>query len=55
MYTDCVQEYYEKLSLDIYFFSRFKSKGRIILLGDFNAHVGKGLRSDKIAGLYRHE
>ena len=43
-----MQECYEKLSLDI---SRFQSKGRNILLGDFNARVGKGLDSDDV-GLY---
>ena len=42
-----MQECYEKLSLDI---SRFQSKGKIIiiLLGDFNAHVGKGKDSENI-------
>ena len=48
-HVDRVQECYEKLSLDI---SRFQSKGRIILLGDFNARVGKGLDSDDVVGLY---
>ena len=48
-HVDCVQECYEKLSLDI---SRFQSKGRIILLGDFNARVGKGLDYDDVVGLY---
>ena len=48
-HVDRVQECYEKLSLDI---SRFRNKGRIILLGDFNARVGKGLDSDDIVGLY---
>ena len=47
-HVDCVQECYENLSLD----SRFQSKGRIILLGDFNARVGKGLDSDDVVGLY---
>ena len=44
-HVDRVQECCEKVSLDI---SRFQSKGRIILLGDFNAHVGKGLDSDDV-------
>ena len=48
-HVDRVQDCYEKLSLDI---SRFQSKGRIILLGDFNACVGKGLDSDDVVGLY---
>ena len=40
----------KSLSLDI---SRYQSKGRIILLGDFNARVGnKGLDSDDVVGLY---
>ena len=39
----------ECLRLDI---SRFQSKGRIILLGDFNAREGKGLDSDDTVGLY---
>ena len=42
-----VEECYEKLSVDI---SRFKSKGRVVLLGDFNARVGKGLDSDDVVG-----
>ena len=44
-----LQECYEKVNLDI---SRFQSKGRIILQGDFNARVGKGLDSDDVVGLY---
>ena len=44
-----MQECYEMLSLDI---SRFQSKGKIILLGDFNARVGKGLDSDDVVSLY---
>ena len=51
-HVDCVQGCYEKLSLDI---SRFQSKGRIILLGDFNAHVGKGLDSEDIVVIYRED
>ena len=48
-HVDRVQECYEKLSLDI---DRFQSKGRIILLGDFNARIDKGLDSDDVVGLY---
>ena len=48
-HVDRVHKCYEKLSLDI---SRFQSKSRIILLGDFNAHVGKGLDPDDVLGLY---
>ena len=51
-HVDHVQECYEKLSLDI---SRFQSKGRIILLGDFNAHVGEGLDFNNIVGVYGKE
>ena len=46
-HVDRVQECYEKLGLDI---SKFQSKGRIILLGDFSACVGKGWDSDDIVG-----
>ena len=34
------------------FIYRFQSKGRIILLGDFNARVGKGFDSDDVVDLY---
>ena len=47
-----VEECYEKLSVDI---SRFKSKGRVVLLGDFNARVGKGLDSDDVVGPFGEE
>ena len=46
-YVNHVEECYEKLSVNI---SRFKSKGRVVLLGDFNARVGKGLDSDDVVG-----
>ena len=46
------EEYYEKLSVDI---SRFKIKGRVVLLGDFNACVGKGLDSDDVVGSFGEE
>ena len=46
------EECYEKLSVDI---SRFKNKGRVVLLGDFNAHVGKGLDSDDVVGPFGEE
>ena len=35
--------------------SRFKSKGRVVLLGDFNARVGKGLDSDDVVGSFGEE
>ena len=51
-YVNHVEECYEKLSVDI---SRFKSKGRVVLLGDFNARVGKGLDSDDVVGPFGEE
>ena len=51
-YVNYVDECYENLSVDI---SRFKSKGRVVLLGDFNAHVGKGLDSDDVVGPFGEE
>ena len=51
-YINHVEECYENLSVDI---SRFKSKGRVVLLGDFNAHVGKGLDSDDVVGSFGEE
>ena len=51
-YVNHVEECYEKLSVDI---SRFKSKGRVVLLGDFNARVGKGLDSDDVVGSFGEE
>ena len=47
-----VEECYEELSVDI---SRFKSKGRVLLLCDFNARVGKGLDSDDVVGSFGEE
>ena len=51
-YINHVEECYEKLSVDII---RFKSKGRVVLVGDFNAHVGKGLDSDDVVGSFGEE
>ena len=51
-YVNHVEECYEKLSVDI---SRFKSKGRVVPLGDFNACVGKGLDSDDVVGSFEEE
>ena len=51
-YINHVEECYENLSVDI---SRFKSKGRVVLLGDFNARVGKGLYSDDVVGPFGEE
>ena len=51
-YVNHVEECYEKMSVDI---SRFKSEGRVVLLDDFNARVGKGLNSDDVVGPFGEE
>ena len=40
---------YEKLKEDVL---SFKEKGRVVLLGDFNARVGKSVEMDDVIGMF---
>ena len=43
---------YEKLKEDVL---SFKKKGRVVLLGDFNARVGKSVDVDDVIGMFGEE
>ena len=43
---------YERLKEDVL---RFKQKGRVVLLGDFNARVGKAVDIDDVIGMFGEE
>ena len=54
MPTDCtssasIEGCYEKLKEDVL---SFKEKGRVVLLGDFNARVGKSVEMDDVIGMF---
>ena len=54
MPTDCtnsasIEGCYGKLKEDVL---NFKEKGRVVLLGDFNARVGKSVEMDDVIGMF---
>ena len=44
-----LEECYSKLKEDVL---SFREKGRVVLLGDFNARVGKAVDSDDVIGMF---